>query len=303
MYAQQVPGLDENIPYLINFGKSAASSFGDDDHAQAFYFVIPEKYDKPFFIRVYDPETSGSNDEIIGAADTKTKFSVFGGSGIYKKVLGVNAHILSEKPTGDILAQKMFSNTTTYENKWYSFGPFNPSEGEYVAQLNAYVFKILCVGLTGNDGNCFKYFLSSQSNHNLPIVGGNAFTFEYTVRLHDSKNQTSHLYPFIDNKVIKVNQMNFDADATCRISLFSKKKIGELALISKDAKWINSTHVIYEQERESCMDFRVRNNYSGIAPNNNVVFRITNQYGEALPFMSVPIGEFSPKKQTAVIPD
>ena len=294
--AQMVPGEDENIPYLINFGPKAKKSFGDDDYKQAFFFVIPSSYKNPFFIRIFDPTISGKHDEQIVDFDTKMKFSFFGGEGIYSDVRGSNAPNLSEAETGDLLDEKEFGNEIDYDDVWYTFGPFNPTEGEYVSELDGYVFKMLAQGVSGDDGNAYKYFLSSKTNENLAITGANAFTFEYTVRLHESNKEVSHLYPFVDSKVMKLKQHNFDLDAACEINVYSVKKIAEKGEVSGDNVWTTSTHRVYNDERESCMDFQIVNNKKGVAKNNNVVLYITNQYGEYLPFMAVPIGDYTPKK-------
>ena len=41
--AQEVPGPDENIPFLITFGRDGyVTSWGDDDFSQTFFFTIPK---------------------------------------------------------------------------------------------------------------------------------------------------------------------------------------------------------------------------------------------------------------------
>ena len=58
--AQEVPGPDENIPFLMTFGKEGGvTSWGDDDFSQTFFFALPKDYKDPFYIRVYDPEIGG----------------------------------------------------------------------------------------------------------------------------------------------------------------------------------------------------------------------------------------------------
>lgn len=37
-YSQPVPNVDENIPFLVVFGKKAPTSWGDDDFSQTFFF-------------------------------------------------------------------------------------------------------------------------------------------------------------------------------------------------------------------------------------------------------------------------
>ena len=35
--------------------------------------------------------------------------------------------------------------------------------------LKVYVFKMICKGIEGNDGNAYKYSLSKEKNHNVSI--------------------------------------------------------------------------------------------------------------------------------------
>ena len=52
-----------------------------------FSSAYPKDYTKPFYIRVFDPDCGGENDEIQGEFNTKTKFSVYGGKeSILKKM-------------------------------------------------------------------------------------------------------------------------------------------------------------------------------------------------------------------------
>jgi hypothetical protein len=38
---QEVPGSDENIPFLVTFGKEAMTSWGDNDFIQLVFFPYP----------------------------------------------------------------------------------------------------------------------------------------------------------------------------------------------------------------------------------------------------------------------
>lgn len=295
-FSQMIPGEEENIPFLITFGNKADIAYGDDDSKQTFFFILPTSVTNPFYIRIFDPEISGANDELIGVFDTKTRFSVYGGDDVYSSVKGVNANKKSELPSGELLHKVEFDSTSEYDEKWYSIGPFNPAEGEFIKEQDGYIFKITAEGIAGNDGNIYKYFLSSEENKNTPIPGANAFTFEYTVRLHESSSQISHLYPYVDNNVLALKQHNFDLDGVCDISIYSIEKAAEKGECSGNSEWAESLHHVKESEREACMDFQLINNHSGTAKNNNVVLYITNQYGEFLPFMTVPLGDFKPRR-------
>lgn len=297
-FSQMVPGSEENIPFLITFGKDAPNTYGDEDNKQTIFFSIPSSYTKPFYIRIFDPETGGLHDENINTFDTQTTYSFFGGTGIYSTISGPNAADMSERHKGDLLEEETFDSDPQYDGKWFQMGPFNPSEGELSKSLDSYIFKLLAHGISGDDGNAYRYFLSTSSKSNYAIPGANAFTFEYSIRLHDTNKEVSHLYPFVDSRVTSIKQHNFDLDGVCKVSIFTVKKLSEKAAVSGDGNWKQSEHKVVEAERESCMDFQIINNYNGTAKNNNAVLYITNQYGEAMPFMAVPIGDF--KYQTTI---
>ena len=71
---QAVPGKDENIPFLVTFGKYGKTSWGDDDFIQIFFFTIPKDFNRQFYIKVFDPDCGGENDEIQGDFNSKTIF-------------------------------------------------------------------------------------------------------------------------------------------------------------------------------------------------------------------------------------
>ena len=91
-----------------------------------------------------------------------------------------------------------------YDKNWYTFGPFNPSEGEFVDQWEGYVFKVIAEGVTGDDGNLYRYYLSTNADKNVPIEGGNAFAYEYSCRMYDDPGEVSHIYPYIDDRTVSV---------------------------------------------------------------------------------------------------
>lgn len=282
--AQPVPAAEENIPFLVTFGNKAKSSYGDNDFRQIFYFSIPKEYRKPFYIRVFDPNVGGEHDEIIGDANTKTKFSVYGGTGCILNKDDKTA------PQGNLLSSKTFDSKSTYDGKWYSFGPFNPSQGEDAQRYYGNVFKIIARGTEGNDGNLYKYFLSTSPVKNTPIDGGNAFTFFYTFRLHADANQVSHIYPYVDDKVISIKQTNFDWDNDGAIKLYSVATMAKPLSVSADNKYASSLYYVKKSEKGTSLDIQFQKRKSNTLDNNNVVFYIRNNYGEAMPFYTVPIG-------------
>ena len=83
MNAQPVPSVEENIPFLVTFSKSAEKNWGDDDFVQLFFFAVPESRKEPVYIRVCDPDVGGLNDEDRGGFNSKTSCAVYGGKGAH----------------------------------------------------------------------------------------------------------------------------------------------------------------------------------------------------------------------------
>jgi hypothetical protein len=288
--AQPVPAPDENIPFLVTFGNEAGTKWGDDDYCQIFFFVVKREFKAPVYLRVFDPDCSGQHDEINGAYNTMTKFSVYGGTGCISNPDAVGTDPTGNYKSGNLLSTKTFGQKSDYDNSWYTFGPFNPSEGEYSQKYGGYIFKAIAEGMKGDDGNLYRYYLSSSGEKNMSVEGSNAFTFEYTFRLHKEAFQTSHLYPFIDDKVISVEQRNFDWDNDGHIKVCSVVSLGENVSLSADNVWANSVYKIKEKERGKSLDIQITKGNTQNTNNNNVVFSFRNQYGELLPFYVVPIG-------------
>lgn len=285
-YSQRVPNESEGIDYLVTFGKDAQSSTGDDDHVQVFFFTIPLTYDQPFYIRIFDPETGGEHDEAKGAYNTKSKFTIYGGKGNFSNEDARKTNPGGAYNSGTIVASKVFGAEPAYNSKWYTFGPFNPAEGEVSDEVRGRVFKIITEGLTGDDGNAYRFFLSVNAAKNIPVEGANAFTFEYTFRLPLSKS-TAHLYPFIDRSVVSITQFNFDFDKNGQILLYSLVKNRHESSTSGDNAWVSAKHEITDAEKNTTLDLQI---FKADASLNTMSVYVTNQYNKAVAFFSVPIG-------------
>lgn len=290
---QPVPSNEENIPFLVTFGKFGKTSWGDNDFSQIWFFHIPQDYKKPFYIRVFDADCGGENDEIQGEFNTKTLFSVFGGKGIDPELHDENRGLLKglNYKTGNLLATKVFGAEAKYDNKYYTFGPFNPTDGDLSAKWKSYVFKIVVEGVSGDDGNLYRFFLSSNQNSNIPIEGANAFTYAYTFRMWNDFKSVAHIYPYIDPDVISIKQTNFDWDNDGLILVVSRYRQGYSTKISNEDDY-SSESIVVDQEKEvgSSLDFQFHKRQGELVKNNNVVVTLENQRNEALKFFSSPIG-------------
>ena len=287
--SQPVPNVEENIPYLMTFGNKAETSWGDDDFSQAFFFLIPEDYDQPFFIRVFDPDVGGQIDEIAGEWDTRCTYEIFGGEGCWSEPDARETSPLGNYKSGTLLASRAFAENPRYDNAWFTFGPFNPAQGEYVEEYAGRIFKIICEGVSGDDGNMYRYYLSTEAEENRPIEGANAFAYEYSFRMHNDNQEVSHIYPYVEPGTVTVKISNFDWDNDGSIVVISVARQGQALNVSGEDHWIESELTIQEEEIGTSLDFRFVK-AKNLVRNNNVVVNVRNQFGETLPFYTIPIG-------------
>lgn len=288
LFSQPVPSEDEKIPYISTFSKSAKVSFGDDDYLQIVFFVVPEKSNEPFYIRVFDPGVGGTIDEKNMAFNSKTKFSFYGGKGAHSTKDAKGNSPTGNYKSGVFLSSKTFGDEADYDGQWYVFGPFNPKEGELQPDFGGYVFKLVVEGFEGDDGNLYKLFLSSQKDKNVKVEGGNAFYYEITFRLEETNNSVAHVYPFIQNGVISCEINVFDYDNAGMIRIVSVAKKGEVFASVTEGVWSQLKFPITEKEINTSLDIQFINKKE--VKNNNVALYITNQFGELMPFYSLPIG-------------
>lgn len=290
IFSQSAPAAEENIPYLVTFGADSEKSWGDDDFCQIFFFRVPTNQTEPIYIRVFDPDTGGELDEGKGDFDTQVIFSVYGGEGCWSNEDAQGVDPIGNYKSGNLLASKIFKESSRFDNNWYTFGPFNPFEGEYVEKYDGRVFKVVTEGLSGDDGNLYKYFLSTSPKENKEVEGGNVFTYEYTFRLSNNQNNVSQIYPYIDDRTISIEISNFDWDDDGFIRIVSVAKNGVLCETSGENNWVKKEFPIIEEEKNTSIEIQFIKNRAKLIRNNNVVVIVQNQYGELLPFFVVPIG-------------
>ena len=291
--AQEVPGPDENIPFLMTFGKDGGiTSWGDDDFSQTFFFAIPKDYKDPFYIRVYDPDIGGKTDELNNFWNTRMVYSIYGGKGCYTNPDANGISPTGNYKSGTLLATRTFGMDNKLDKRWFTFGPFNPADGEYYPKFLSNIFKIICDGVSGDDGNLYRYAISRRPDSNVPIDGANAFTYEYTFRMWNNNDTSfvSHIYPFIDSGCVFVQTRNFDWDNDGDFMVVSVEKKGMDLPLSGEDVWVTSRIPISDGEIGKSLDFRFYKRRGDLVKNNNVVVSVQNQYGQNLPFFRAPIG-------------
>lgn len=286
-YAQIMPSPDENIPFLVTFSKSSDKTWGDDDNVQIYFFTIPKDSKTPFYIRIFDADNGGKYDENRNGFNSKTKFSIYGGKGAHSNQAAKATNPKDNYNSGILLNTKTFGNDAQYDDKWYNFGPINPTEGELEPELG-YVFKLVVDGTEGDDGNLYRLSLSTQKEENAMVEGGNISTYEYCIRTSDTPGSVSHLYPFVTKGVVSITIDVFDYDDEGLIRIISVSKKGENTKLDKADNREISKHTIVDAEINTSLDVQFIKNKP--VKNNNITVSILNQYGESLPFYTVPIG-------------
>ena len=290
IFSQAAPAIDENIPYLMTFGGDASTAWGDDDFCQIFFCILPPSQTDPVYIRVFDPDTGGDLDEVKGIFNSVINFSIYAGKGCWSDTAAQSIHPAGNYRSGYLLSSKSFGADPKYDKNWYSFGPLNPSEGEYAEKLGGRVFKIIAQGKSGDDGNIYKYFLSTSPNENKAVEGGNFFTYKYHFRLSDDQKHVCQIYPYVDDKTISVEVLNFDWDNDGMIRVFSVVKNGIPCRVSGEDRWAIQKFPIVKEEKNSTIEIQFLKNQEQLIKNNNVVVAVRNQYGISLPFYVIPIG-------------
>lgn len=286
-WSQIAPSEYENIDYLMTFGPSANSKWGDDDHVQVHFFVIPKAETAPIYIRIYDPETGGKFDTKNQAFNSSTTFSLYGGKGVHSEKAARSINPEPGYDKGKLIHSKTFKAEPQYDAKWYSFGPINPSEGEYSPKFKGYIFKMICKGKSGDDGNAYKYSLSYSDKENLAVENGNIFTYELSFKLKKQSTSTAHVYPFIEKNIKAISQYNFDADGDLEMRLTSVARKLVPARVSLDGTWKSGTYTILPKEINTTIDIQM---VKKTVAENDMVIYVMNHYNEAMPLFSVPIG-------------
>ncbi|HYX08713.1 MAG TPA: hypothetical protein VE912_18420, partial [Bacteroidales bacterium] len=139
---------------------------------------------------------------------------------------------------------------------------------------------------------------------NIPVEGGNVFTYKYHFRLPNDQSQVTQIYPFIDDKTVSIEISNFDWDNDGTIKIISVAKNGINCDISGEDNWIKRQFPIVEEEKNKSIEIQFVKNQVQKVLNNNVVVVVRNQYGLSLPFYVVPIGGipvYTPKIRMKII--
>jgi len=198
--------------YVSTFGPAAPLSVGDDDHVQVIFFEVPEGTTGSVYVRIFDADTGGSQDEnIAGPWDTTVRYTLRGYADAY-----THAEARLPRPTsaginsGTLLTQTVVGDNSAYDGNWnLVLGPYSASDGELVGSSR--VFKLAVEGATGDDGNLYNVALSTDPSANTAPAGSRAFAYSWTFPLSSGVSQW--LYPYVPSGASSFEQHNWDMDS------------------------------------------------------------------------------------------
>lgn len=177
---------------MVIYGQSAATREGDVDRREQIFFSVPEGAASRLYVRIFDPETRGSQDFTYGgAADSETTYRIFGGDGAYT---AAEVPAMQEDrarpprtrpdfpvtgPGREIVSRAWGSDRAT-DGRWAVLGAVRPRQGEVVD--GRVWFRLDIEGTRGNDGNGYLVDVSLARDRSRPPEGLQLFAWQPTIR-------------------------------------------------------------------------------------------------------------------------
>jgi hypothetical protein len=205
--------LDSEVAFIATFGPAAPGSEGDDDHVQIIFFEVPELVPSDtLYVRIFDPDTGGANDEqgATPIGETVMAYTLRGGVGAY-----TNSDARSDHPgpvginSGTLITQTAIGLNAALDNTWLAL-PVNRDQGELVGARR--VFKLVIQGTAGDDGNFYQVAISTDPGSNLTVGGARVSAYSWCVMLPNSGDEVA-VHPFVSAGTSSVTQFNFDFQA------------------------------------------------------------------------------------------
>lgn len=196
--AQPYPGEKMGISSLATYGNMTRVPCGDNDFVQIIFIRIPDKLNQPFYVRIYDPDCGGEHDIQNDLWETNTQFELYGGKACITHPDARSGNLEGRYNSGERMAHALFARESRYDARWYTMGPFEAGQGEYLEAFAGHFFKLLVEGKTGDDGNIYSLFVSLDPHKNVPVYGADIFQFETTFQTTGKgQNEVFRLAPFI----------------------------------------------------------------------------------------------------------
>ncbi|MBU1101290.1 MAG: PKD domain-containing protein [Bacteroidetes bacterium] len=269
----------EHGVYHINYGPNALTSEGDDDYFSIYYIKIPNNIEIPLYLNIFDMDCGRERDQKLGNWDTSTRFSLYGGD--FKTEYNLTSNMSFETGNlyeGSLIAEKIVGWTAPLDEYWYSFAEINAKEGKQVGDF--YIFKLVVSTITGDDGNVYDLFVSSNNLTNELVKGVDIYSLKTTFRLRDDNklNNFSFLLPPKSNEL---TVYNFDSDGA-PISLSTLFRLDIPLSSSRQDEWRSNTIKLskFEIGTSAHVDFLNRSRVP-----NDITLLVIDEFGKAVPIV------------------
>lgn len=250
---------------LVTFGPEADPGKGDDDFKEVVAIRVPQSIAQPLYLRIFDPDVGGAEDEPTGPWNTRTRFALIG-----KAPAGV--------PGAQPLAEGVFADDPTTDGRWHTLARFAPEQGESVA--GDAVFTFTAEGLAGDDGNLYDLALSTDPKVNRPLTGVSLSARRPTLSIPPGTDRYAEVRFTVPPGTKGFSLRNFDLDsAPARLERPFAKPVTLRA--SEEAVWLEDGIALDPSPEPQPAGVLIR---GGRTLLNNVVLEAKDGNGAALDF-------------------
>ncbi|WP_147108755.1 PKD domain-containing protein [Tateyamaria sp. syn59] len=177
---------------IVVYGVNAPTREGDTDRREEIFFSVPAKTEGRIYVRVFDPETFGTDDFTYGGpADAVTTFRVSGGNGAFGDAVRPMMVEDGSRPDrappsfphvgpGQVLIEAVYDNDRATDGRWVTLGAVRARQGEQIGDRA--FFRLDVEGTRGNDGNGFSVNVSRARDRDRPPEGLEVFAYQPTIR-------------------------------------------------------------------------------------------------------------------------
>ncbi|EGV31925.1 PKD domain containing protein [Thiorhodococcus drewsii AZ1] len=194
---------------LVTFGPEAHPGKGDDDFTEVVYIQVPDTAPAPLFLRVWDPDLGGAEDEPNGLWNGRTRFSLFGGEGAFGQA-GPTADPAVWRSAGHLLGQAEFGEDASTDGRWETLVRFSPDQGERVGELR--VFRLVVEGVAGDDGNLYDLAVSSDADSNRSVEGPRLLDYRPTFSVPPGPDRLAEAVFALPSETSALRIRQFDLD-------------------------------------------------------------------------------------------
>jgi hypothetical protein len=250
--------LDSDVASIVTFGPAAPLTDGDDDYLQIIFFEVPDGPDDLLYIRVFDLDTGGANDE-TGAdgafGDTSMTYALRGGPGAYTEPDARSDHPgAAGIGSGTLIAQQIIGEDATLDNTWGVL-PVTRQQGELVGSSR--LFKLVIQGASGDDGNWYQVAMSADPNANVEVGGTRVFAYSWCAALPLPGDQVA-LYPFVPSAVTSVDQFNFDFDVSSGSDITLITPVRDLTDVTQSGNGVVASDIFFPFDGEKATTWAAR---------------------------------------------